>query len=160
MKAYLSLGSNIGDKNRNIQEAIRLLAKAPGITVTAVSSFYETEPWGKTGQESFYNLAVELETILDPFSLLKTCQEIEDSLGRKRAEHWGPRIIDLDILIYDELNLQTEKLIIPHPYLEIREFVLAPLREIAKDLILPSGRAVREIKGEGKVKKLFLNSAF
>lgn len=159
MKAYLGIGSNIGDKYSNIQKAIRLLGQAPGTTVRAVSSIYETEPWGTINQENYYNLVAELDTALDPYNLLRICQEIEDNMGRKRTERWGPRIIDLDILLYDNLILQSEKLIIPHPYLEVREFVLAPLREIAEELILPSGRAVKDLKGEGKVKKLFLNGS-
>lgn len=153
MKAYLSLGSNMGDREGYLEKALEFLDRNPGITVLKVSSFYETEPWGGVDQDSFFNLAVEIETTLDPFDLLKECQTVENSLGRRRLVRWGPRVIDIDILLYGNLKVKSKDLIIPHPLMEEREFVLAPLREIAPDLILPSGKPVQKVRGEGKVIK-------
>ncbi|NLP43527.1 MAG: 2-amino-4-hydroxy-6-hydroxymethyldihydropteridine diphosphokinase [Peptococcaceae bacterium] len=154
MICYLSLGSNVGDRQQYLTRAMDLLAKLPNSRITKISAFYETEAWGGVKQNSFINNVVEFQTTLSPEQLLAECQNIENSLGRQRSVHWGPRTIDIDILIYGDLKFTSDKLIIPHPYLEVREFVLAPLREIAPDLILPSGRSVTEVKGEGKVKLL------
>jgi len=154
MICYLSLGSNVGDKKQNLAKAMDMLAKLPKTRITKISGFYETEPWGGVEQDSFINNVVEIETGLSPEQLLTECQSVENSLGRKRTVRWGPRTIDIDILTYGDLRLSSEKLIIPHPYLEVREFVLAPLREIAPDFILPSGRPITAVKGEGKVKLL------
>jgi len=154
MICYLSLGSNVGDRRQNLTKAIDMLAKLPNSRLTKISGFYETEPWGGVEQDPFLNNVVEMETALSPEQLLTECQNIENILGRVRTVRWGPRTIDIDILIYGDLKLSGARLTIPHPYLEVREFVLAPLREIAPDLILPSGRPVTEVKGEGKVKLL------
>lgn len=133
---YLSLGSNLGDKEENLRTAIQALS-SEDTTVTAVSSFYETEPWGLTDQPSFLNCAVALSTLLTPFELLKTIQNIESSLKRERLLHWGPRTIDLDILLYDDLVTDTPECIIPHPYMQHRLFVLEPLAEIAPWVVHP-----------------------
>ena len=153
MIAYLSLGSNQGDKRKNLEMAIELLAKSLEIKILSVSSFYETEPWGNVEQDSFLNLALKIDTTLSPLKLLHRCLEIEGILGRKREMHWGPRIIDIDILIYQDVRVDSDELTIPHPYMEQREFVLAPLREIAPELILPSGQKVKELRGQGLVQK-------
>lgn len=155
MKAYLSLGSNVGDRKDYLERALHQLEGFCGITVTKISQIYETEPWGNENQTAFLNIAAEIETDLEPLQLLDSCQQIEKTLGRKRLVHWGPRTIDIDILDYQDTRLLTERLTIPHPYMEQREFVLAPLREIAPDHILPSGNTVKFARGEGNV-KLFM----
>ncbi|RNC28707.1 MAG: 2-amino-4-hydroxy-6-hydroxymethyldihydropteridine pyrophosphokinase [Candidatus Dichloromethanomonas elyunquensis] len=157
MISYLSLGSNQGNKADNLKEALRRLGAVPEILLIKVSGFYETEPWGGVEQDNYLNLAAAIETTLDPLRLLECCQDIENRMGRKRVRHWGPRIIDIDILTYENTKITSEMLIIPHPYMEAREFVLAPLREIAPDLVLSSGKTVLDAKGEGKVKKCLYN---
>ncbi len=153
MRAYLSMGTNKGDRNDNLEKTLRYLDSVPEIDIISISSIYETEPWGMIEQQLFLNIVILIDTVLDPESLLHACQQIENRIGRQRLVHWGPREIDIDILLYDNLTIQTENLTIPHPFMEKREFVLAPLREIAPELILPSGRSVIATKGEGKVKK-------
>ncbi len=154
MRAYLSLGTNEGNRHKNLEDSLDYLDKVPEINILIVSSIYETEPWGMLEQQLFLNLVILIDTALDPDSLLYTCQEIENKMGRQRRVHWGPRKIDIDILLYEDLTIETEKLTIPHPYMEKREFVLAPLREICPELILPSGASVISTRGEGKVKKI------
>ncbi|NLM21841.1 MAG: 2-amino-4-hydroxy-6-hydroxymethyldihydropteridine diphosphokinase [Peptococcaceae bacterium] len=157
MIAYLSLGSNQGDKKNNLEAAISLLANSQEIKILSISSFYETEPWGGVEQDSFLNMVLKIDTTLSPLKLLHRCLEIEGILGRKREMRWGPRIIDIDILIYQDVRIDSDELTIPHPYMEQREFVLAPLREIAPELILPSGQKVNDLKGQGIVQKKLLN---
>lgn len=135
--AYIGLGSNMGDKAANLKRAIEELGKVPGNKVLAVSSFYETEPVGNIEQDWFINAAVKIETGLTPRELLEVLLKIEKELGRVRDERWGPRAIDLDILLYDDLVLNDEGLVIPHPYLHERGFVLVPLSEIAPEVIHP-----------------------
>ncbi|MEK3936374.1 2-amino-4-hydroxy-6-hydroxymethyldihydropteridine diphosphokinase [Sporosarcina sp. FSL W7-1349] len=132
--AYLSIGSNIGDRLGHLQESVKALHSQEGIEVTAVSSIYETAPVGYIGQADFLNMAVELQTDLDPHALLNVCQQIEYDQGRKRLIRWGPRTIDLDILLYNNENIESENLIIPHPRMQERAFVLVPLFEIAPEL--------------------------
>lgn len=155
MKSFLSLGTNEGNKEKNLRKALKLLKGHSEIEIINISSVYETEPWGGVKQPSFYNIAVEIETTLDPEALLQACQDIEDKLGRKRLIHWGSRTMDIDILSYQQVRIKSERLNLPHPYMEMREFVLAPLREIAPDFVLSSGKSVSQTKGEGKIKKLF-----
>ena len=150
MRAFLGLGSNLGDRAHYLGEAISALA-SPLIKVEATSQIYETEPWGLMDQPLYWNQVIEVETTLEPLDLLYVCQEIEHQLGREREVHWGPRTIDIDLLIYDNIVSESEELILPHRYLEERAFVLAPLREIAPELVLPSGRSITEVSGEGKV---------
>lgn len=128
--AYLSIGTNIGEREQNLKDAVRILIANEAITVTAVSSIYETAAVGFTEQADFLNIAVALETNLDAFELLAYCQKIENDLGRVREFRWGPRIIDLDILLYNSEQYDTENLIIPHPRMYERAFVLVPLEEI------------------------------
>ncbi|RJE47786.1 MULTISPECIES: 2-amino-4-hydroxy-6-hydroxymethyldihydropteridine diphosphokinase [unclassified Dehalobacter] len=153
MRAFLSLGSNEGDRKEYLDRALDMLMNTPGIMVKRISSLYDTEPWGNVDQSPFLNMVIGIETELDPYELLEVCQQIETSLGRKRLIHWGSRTIDIDILSYQDYVIQTEKLTIPHPFMEQREFVLAPLREIAPDYILQSGRVIGTVQGEGLVKK-------
>jgi len=151
MKAYLSLGSNMGDRGYYLAESCRRLQEHPEIKLCQKSGIYETKPWGKTDQPDFWNLVLEIETTLEPLELLDLCQEIELSLGRERLIRWGPRTIDIDLLNYDNKVWEDERLVLPHPRMEEREFVLAPLREIAPHFILPSGRKVSEVRGDGEV---------
>ncbi|MDP4125451.1 MAG: 2-amino-4-hydroxy-6-hydroxymethyldihydropteridine diphosphokinase [Bacillota bacterium] len=153
MRAFLGLGSNLGDRAYYLREAISALA-SPTISICTTSRIYETEPWGVIDQPLYWNQVIEVETTLEPLELLHVCQEIEHQLGRERKEHWGSRTIDIDLLIYDNRVSKTAELMLPHPYLEERAFVLAPLREIAPKLVLPSGRSINEVSGEGKVRLL------
>jgi len=150
MRAFLGLGSNLGDRAHYLGEAISAL-RGLLVKVEATSQIYETEPWGLMEQPLYWNQVIEIETLLEPLELLHVCQAIEHQLGRERKIHWGPRTIDIDLLIYDNVVSESEELILPHPYLEERAFVLAPLREIAPELVLPSGRSITEVSGEGKV---------
>lgn len=129
-EAYLSIGSNIGDKEANLNEAIDRLNSVNEIVVEKVSSFIVTEPWGYEEQEEFVNGAVKLKTMLSPRELMKTLLSIEADMKRERIVRWGPRIIDLDIIFYDDLISNEEDVILPHPRMEEREFVLRPLMEL------------------------------
>jgi 2-amino-4-hydroxy-6-hydroxymethyldihydropteridine diphosphokinase len=135
--AYLSLGSNVGDREEYVEQAIFLLEKNPNIMVTKRSGNYETEPEGGGTQPPFINAAVEIRTKLNPFKLLEVCNEIEATLGREREIEWGPRTIDIDILLYEGEILSEDKLQIPHPLMHERMFVLKPMREIAAQLVHP-----------------------
>ena len=137
--AYISLGSNQGDRLALLREAVRLLDETDGIKVTRISPVYETDPVGYRDQPAFLNIVVEVETSLEPHALLAACQSIENKLGRVRTIRWGPRTIDLDIILIDDLEIGDDTLTIPHPRAKERAFVLVPLAEIA-----PSAR----IQGE------------
>lgn len=154
MKAFLSLGSNMGNRGFNLEESCRKLATHPAIKVLKESGIYETKPWGLADQPNFWNQALEIETSLSPLDVLEACQDIENALGRVRLIRWGPRTIDIDLLSYDNKAWKDERLVLPHPRMEQREFVLAPLREIAPDFILSSGRTVAEVQGEGEVTRI------
>lgn len=136
-KVYLSLGSNMGDRQGYLQRAVEALKQLTDTEVETVSSYYETAAWGLTDQADFLNLALALETQLPAESLLSACQAIEKDLDRVRHEHWGPRTVDIDILLYGQEIWETEHLIVPHPFMTQRAFVLVPLLEIAKDLVEP-----------------------
>jgi len=134
---YLSLGSNLGDREANLRAAIAALAPA-GVHVTQVSSIYETEPVDYLDQPWFLNCVAEAETEVDPHALLRTLRSIESQLGSKKAFAKGPRKIDLDILLYDSVTIDTPYLQIPHPGMLVRRFVLTPLAELAPTLKHPS----------------------
>ena len=142
---FLSLGSNLGDREANIREALDWLARRPGIALKRVSSFYETAPIGFADQPDFINAAALIETDLDPAALLHTVVAIESDMGRVRNFQWGPRVMDIDILLCDRAVINTPELTIPHPRMMERAFVMAPLAEIAPDLELPDGRKPQEI---------------
>lgn len=133
-ESYLSLGSNMGDRLQMLKQAVRLLSEHPQIEVAAISSLYETEPVGFTEQEPFLNMVVHIRTELPALELLNVCQEIEQELQRKRIVRWGPRTIDLDILLYNQDNMESERLIVPHPRMHERAFVLIPLLEVNPSL--------------------------
>jgi 2-amino-4-hydroxy-6-hydroxymethyldihydropteridine diphosphokinase len=132
--AYLGLGSNVGDREGNLLQAVRMLDERDGIIVTAVSKVYETDPVGYLDQPSFLNMACSIATSLPPASLLQTVLAVEQRLGRVRTVRWGPRTIDIDILLYNELELDTPELTLPHPRLMERPFVLVPLRDVMPDM--------------------------
>jgi 2-amino-4-hydroxy-6-hydroxymethyldihydropteridine diphosphokinase len=136
---YLSLGSNLGNKRTNLKRAVTLIGKHPQIKLIAQSSLYETEPVGYREQPYFLNIVIKIETTLSPQRLWQVVQSIEKKMGRKPSLRWGPRLIDIDILLYNNLVLSYPNLEIPHPELEKRAFVLIPLYEIAPGIRLPSG---------------------
>ncbi|EKX99683.1 2-amino-4-hydroxy-6-hydroxymethyldihydropteridine diphosphokinase [Selenomonas sp. oral taxon 138] len=132
--AYIGLGANLGDRGETMRAALRRVAELPSVNVERVSAFYETPPWGKTDQPPFLNAAARIVFDGTPYELLADLQRIEQELGRVRHEHWGARTIDLDILHIEGLTCAEERLILPHPYLTQRAFVLVPLHEIAPAL--------------------------
>ena len=142
---YLGLGSNIGDRTQHLVHACAALHRHPAITVPAVSSLYHTAPVGFTAQDWFLNAVACLQTTLSPRALLGVTQATEQQLGRVPTWRWGPRIIDLDILLYDTLQVHTPCLTIPHAALHKRRFVLVPLAELAPDVQLPSGVRVHDL---------------
>jgi 2-amino-4-hydroxy-6-hydroxymethyldihydropteridine diphosphokinase len=145
--AYLALGSNLGDRRANLEAALAALRANTAVRVLAVSGFIETEPvGGPPGQGPYLNGAAAVGTDLEPHALLAECKRIEKSLGRRDGPRWGPRIVDLDILFYGALVLDTPDLTLPHPRLRERRFVLEPLAAIAPDLVDPvTGLTVGEL---------------
>jgi 2-amino-4-hydroxy-6-hydroxymethyldihydropteridine diphosphokinase len=141
--AAIGLGGNLGDRRGFIARALAALAAQPGIRLLAVSALYETEPWGKIDQPSFLNAAARIATELPPRRLLKAAIAVERSLGRERGERWGPRTIDLDILLYGDRTVEEPGLTIPHPRLTERPFVLAPLADVMPEARI-AGRTVGE----------------
>ena len=142
LDCIVALGSNLGDKAANIDRAIRLLTEEGDVRLLARSRDYATEPWGKTDQDWFVNAAIAVATDLAPRDLLVRCKEIERRMGRVAREKWGPRIIDLDLLVYRGTMLDEPDLKLPHPHIGARAFVLAPLMDIAPDLVI-GGKSVR-----------------
>ena len=134
--AYLALGSNLGDKEANLRRALELLQQR-GVEVVKTSSFICTEPYGVTDQPQFLNGVCEVRTSLEPLELLQTLLEIEQEMGRVRLRHWGERNIDLDLLLYEDVVMDTPELKLPHPDMQNRDFVLLPLDEIAPELVHP-----------------------
>ena len=136
-EVYISIGSNIEDRAQHLKDAIQALHTYGDVTVVATSSIYETAPVGYTDQADFLNVVIHVQTELDPIQLLTTCQQIEQEQGRVRDIRWGPRTVDLDILLYNEENIEMDNLIVPHPRMHERAFVLIPLLEIAPKVIHP-----------------------
>ncbi len=134
---YIGLGSNQGDKIKNLSDALGAMRSIGDIRIIKVSSLYINEPWGYLNQPDFINQVAEIETDLAPRELLNQLQNIEIKMGRQRREKWGPRLIDLDILLYGSEEVNTPELAIPHPYMRERLFVLLPLQEINPELIFP-----------------------
>jgi 2-amino-4-hydroxy-6-hydroxymethyldihydropteridine diphosphokinase len=149
MRAYIGLGANLGDREKSLREAVERLAAEAGIDVVAVSSFRETDPVGYAEQPPFLNGAVALETELAPRELLARLLTIERALGRERGgPRYGPRTIDLDLLLYGDETVDEPGLSVPHPRLAERRFALEPLVELDPDLALPDGRRVRDLVGD------------
>ncbi|KTD55835.1 2-amino-4-hydroxy-6- hydroxymethyldihydropteridine pyrophosphokinase [Legionella santicrucis] len=132
---YLGLGSNQKSPERQLCKAIQSIRTLRLTAVTKISSFYWSKAWGLKSQQNFCNAVIEINTRLSPLQLLSACQQIEEKQGRVRKKRWGPRIIDIDILYYEKRVIQSKKLIIPHPYIQLRDFVLIPLKEINPKLI-------------------------
>ena len=143
--AYVALGSNLGDKEANLRRALELLIER-GVEIVKTSTFISTEPYGVTDQPTFLNGVCEVRTSLEPLALLHTLLEIEQEMGRVRLRHWGERNIDLDLLLYEDVVMDTPELKLPHPDMQNRDFVLLPLDEIAPELIHPAiGKSISEL---------------
>ncbi|WP_066185570.1 MULTISPECIES: 2-amino-4-hydroxy-6-hydroxymethyldihydropteridine diphosphokinase [Gracilibacillus] len=148
-KVYIALGSNIAPRFNYLYRAIDILQQHEDIEVAKQSSVYETDPVGYTDQEQFLNMVIELETTLEPIALLNVCQSIERKLGRKRDIRWGPRTIDLDILLYNQTSIVNDRLVVPHRRLHERAFVLIPLAEIHPSLYIESlEQSISELVGQ------------
>lgn len=144
-RCYIGLGSNLGDPVQQVCKAIRALSRLPYTEGLVASSLYQSEPMGPP-QPDFINAVVQIDTDLEPFALLRACQNIESDLGRVRtAVHWGPRAIDVDLLLYGQDCIQVDDLTVPHPGLACRDFVLVPLLEIAPTLMLPDGQRAADV---------------
>ena len=135
VRAYLALGSNLGDRQMYLQRAVDALGADPDVDVVAVSRVYETDPVGGPEQDAYLNAVVAIETDLDPHALLECAHRLEHDAQRVRIERWGPRTLDVDILLYDDVQLETPDLVVPHPRMWERGFVLAPLRDVAPALV-------------------------
>ncbi len=145
--AYLSLGGNLGDPAKSMGAALRMLDAHADTAVVVVSSLYRTPPWGKLDQPDFLNAAAEVSTGLTPRGLLDLCLEAERKLKRVRQERWGPRLIDIDILVFGDLAVHEEGLEVPHPRMLERAFVLVPLAEIAPDFVAGGRRLADHVAG-------------
>ncbi|MDH5762807.1 MAG: 2-amino-4-hydroxy-6-hydroxymethyldihydropteridine diphosphokinase [Nitrospinota bacterium] len=161
--AYIAIGSNMDSPVDNCNEAADLINDHPAISISSRSSLYETEPYGKSDQDWFVNSVIEVTTHLSPELLFKACLAIEKKMGRIRDEKWGPRIIDLDILFYDDFVFKERDLEIPHPDIAERSFVLVPMNEIAPDFVHPKLKKsietlLEEIPNPQEVKRLSLDS--
>ena len=153
MPVYLALGSNLGDRLDHLRRAVEALYAEPGIRVTQSSRVWETDPVGGPDQGAFLNAVIELETELDPLDVLAVVNRIESELGRTRDIRWGPRTIDIDILLIDDQTIDEPTLTVPHPRLHQRAFVLLPLLELLPDPILPDGTRLLDIPlPEGNVR--------
>lgn len=145
MRLFLLLGANLGDRFQTLDQARTQLSESVGAIVSE-SKLYETAPWGVTDQPPYLNQALELQTTLTPDNVLTQTQSIEQRLGRVRLDRWGARLIDIDLLYYDDFICQTEQLILPHPLLHERRFVLIPLCDIGPDFVHPvSGKTNAEM---------------
>ncbi|MFB9324327.1 2-amino-4-hydroxy-6-hydroxymethyldihydropteridine diphosphokinase [Paenibacillus aurantiacus] len=144
--AYIALGSNMGNRDQLLVRALNLLNDRPDIDVLRVSGLYETDPVGYTDQPPFLNMAAALSTSLEPVALLRGMLAIEADLGRKRDIRWGPRTIDLDLLLYDDVRMDEQELTLPHPRMLERAFVLVPLR----DVITPDHELFTRVDGEAQ----------
>ena len=141
----VGMGSNIGDREENLRRALRLLLASGHIKLQQVSPLYETQPVGFSDQPTFLNAVAVLATDLDAERLLAACLAIEAQMGRVKSRHWGPRNIDIDVLIYHDLQYQSTALTVPHPRLKERKFVLVPMLEVAGNFIMPDGVFVADV---------------
>lgn len=142
--SYLGLGSNLGSPERLLRLAVKSISRLPGCYFLHCSPIYRSIPWGMRSQPDYWNMVLEINTRLTPRLLLKQCQNIEKQFGRVRKKRWGPRTLDIDILLYGHLIMKSAKLTIPHPHLLKRDFVLKPLLNIAPDLRLPNGEKISQ----------------
>ena len=146
--AYLGLGANLDDREANLGKALDLLSAESGLRLLRCSRIYETEPWGLADQPRFLNSVVEVATTLAPERLLEVCKDVEQEMGRQPGIRWGPRLIDVDILLYGNQVVQLPHLEIPHPRLHLRAFALVPLAELEPDAVHPVlGKTIRELAG-------------
>lgn len=144
--AYIALGANLGDPLKQAHDAIEAIKQLPQTQILQISPFYRSKPLGPQNQPDYLNAVIKLTTLLSPTTLLSVLQCIEKQLGRvRKANRWGPRTLDLDILLYDKLIINSENLIIPHYDMQHREFVLYPLFDIAPELILPDQTPLAEL---------------
>lgn len=151
MRVLLSLGSNLGDRDAYLSEAVSALAALPGVAVVATSSRHETEPVGERNQPSFLNMAAEIETERAPLELLNAVKAIESHLGRQPTYRWGPRVIDIDLILWGQCRFESETLTLPHPAFRERAFVLEPLAEIAPGAIDPvTGMTVAQLAANAR----------
>ena len=153
--AYLGLGSNLGEREANLASAVEAIGRVAGTQVLRQSSVYESKPMGKTDQPDFLNMVVEITTKLEPHALMRHLEHIQESLGRERdkEERWGPRTIDIDLLIFGDRTLRTPSLQVPHTRMWDRHFVLRPLAELAPDLKSPEGVAIARLLDRPKIKE-------
>lgn len=157
-RVFLGLGSNVGDRRKNLVSALRILDGMRDMEIRAVSSVYETEPWGVRNQPDFLNMVAMAFTVRDPRGVLDACKEVERELGRVRGERWGPRVIDVDVLLYDDVIWEEDDFIIPHPRMLEREFVTVPLLELSPRVTVPGSGDLQdsaELRGENKVRRAF-----
>ena len=147
MIAYLGLGSNLGDRVKNLRRAIELIKKISGVKLLRVSSFYETKAWGVENQPDFINAAIKISTTLEPFKLLDELQKIETDIEKIRHKHWAARLIDIDILLIDDMKIKSDRLTVPHKFLYERDFVKVPLAEISPLKFNLRGERVQRISG-------------
>ena len=144
-RVYIGMGSNEGDRLENLKSGAAALTLADDVVVVGRSGVYDSEPVGMTDQPDFLNAVIAVETTLDPYQLLSLLHKIELDHGRQRITRWGPRTLDLDILLFDDLEQDDPKLLIPHPRLNERRFVLEPLLEVDQDIRLPDGTSVKRL---------------
>ena len=144
--AFLGLGSNVGDRLANLQSAVRLLDAEAEIAVVASSRVWETDPIGGPPQPDYLNAVVEVRTALHHAALLAACHRVEAALGRVREVEWGPRTIDIDVLLFDDLSIDVQGLRVPHPRLTERAFVVLPLLELEPDVRLPDGSRLVDVR--------------
>lgn len=135
--AWIGLGSNLDDPRHQLDRALQALAREPDITLQQVSSYYRTAPWGVTDQPHFVNAVARLDTTLSPLALLDVLRRLEHQAGRERLERWGPRVLDLDLLLYGDARIERPGLRVPHPHLHERAFALVPLAEVAPEALVP-----------------------
>lgn len=159
MRVYLSLGSNLGDRLAHLEAALKQLGAHERIQLTACSGCYEASPVGSLNQPVFLNMAAEIETDLDPLELLNVAKEIEAGLGRRETYRWGPRVVDIDLILCGSAIVECERLTVPHPEFRRRAFVLQPLAEIAPQAIDPETKKTvaelaRSPEAEGQVRRL------
>jgi 2-amino-4-hydroxy-6-hydroxymethyldihydropteridine diphosphokinase len=145
VRAFLGLGSNLDDRLENLRRAVVLLNRSEGVRVLRSSRVYETAPVGGRPQPDYLNAVIEVEATLGPHDLLRAGQSVEQTMGRVRAERWGPRVIDVDVLTYGDQRVDEPDLVVPHPRMHERAFVLIPLLELTADPMLPDGKRVEDV---------------